>query len=481
MDTWADRGLISESGKAFLIATLDPFHDAQIQNLSGYPDIETSPSLVRMIKQSITITKPPGLPAGNWDANIVCWPWMKQMGFVQSVVRSNNMITTTSPVQQLGGLQVLTCPSAIANFDLNLASTVAAGSLQLTDEILQGSNRLIGAGYEVHNTTAEIYKQGACLNYMMHNVPKDSSIFLCPATVNPPPAVNTLSVCFSGTSMRSFPRTTAEALLIPGSCEWDAAQGTYAVCRFAGVENPPYTVDYNLPVLFEIDDIPSSPVSGAGGALPTYPNTSPVLLPAGSLVQNLPSSPAWKSFPIHTSGTIFTGLSDQTSLRINFNVIIESFPGPRDVKDLTIATPSASFDPRTLEIYSHVLGHAPVAVPVGENPLGEWFMDMVKNVSNAIGLIPHPIAQGISGVGNLIHGTFKDYGTTPSGANTKQKVKGPKQNKTKKANTQERPAIQGGGKQTGQKPLYKVTRAIWDSSSKAQRASLKAKYRIQVI
>jgi hypothetical protein len=258
---------------------------------------------------------------------------------------------------------------------------------------------------------------------MAHNVPKDSSLFIRPATVNPPPAVNTISSVFSGTSMRMMPRTTAEALQIPGSVEWDAAQGVYVVCRFAGVENPPYTVDYNLPVLFGIDDIPSSPVSSLPAAMPTYPNTSQIYFPAGALEQNNPASPAWKSFPIHTSGCIFSGLSDQTSLRLNYNAILENFPGPRDIKDLSIATPSASFDPKTLEIYSHVLGHAPIAVPVNENPLGEWFMDMVRNVSSAIGMIPHPIAKGISMVGGLIGDTFKDYETTPAGTNAVKPVK----------------------------------------------------------
>jgi hypothetical protein len=466
MDTWADRGLISESGKAFLIATLDPFHDAQIQNLAGYPDIETSPSLVRMVKQSITITKPAGLPAGDWDAQIVCWPWMKQMGFQKTTVRSNNVITGLAACQQLGGLQVLACPSSVGNFDLDLATTIAAGKIEIADDILQGSNRLIGAGFEVHNTTAEIYKQGACLSYMMHNVPKDASLFIRPATVNPPPAVNTMSTAFNGTSMRNFPRTTAEALLIPGSVEWDAAQGVYAVCRFAGVENPPYTVNYNLPVIFEIDDIPSSPVSSAPSAYPTYPNTSAVLIPAGSMDQSIPSSPAWKSFPIHTSGVILSGLSEQTSLRVNFNVIVENFPGPRDVKDLTIATPSASFDPRTLEIYSHVLGHAPVAVPVGENPLGEWFMDMVKNVSTAIGLIPHPIAKGISMVGGLVGDTFKDYMTTPSGGPVVKTIKA----KPQKVKTASKPAIQ---QKAPKLPANVYTNAAWMKLTKAQRASIK--------
>jgi hypothetical protein len=468
MDTWAERGLISPSGKAFLVATLDPFHDSQIPDLKGYPDIETSPSLVRMIKQSITITKPAGLAAGNWDCQVVCWPWMKKMNFVETSVRFNNMITEISgSVQPLGGLQIFACPSSVGSFDLNLPTTVEAGALQIEDEILQGSNRLIGAGYEVHDITAEIYKQGAVCNYMMHNVPKDASLFVRPASVNPPPAVNPIASCFSGTSFRNIPRTTAEALLIPGSNEWAAKDGVYAVCRFAGVENPPYTVDYNLPVLFEVDDIPSSPSTSSAVSPPTFPNTSQIIIPNHALDSNSPASPAWKSFPVHTSGSIFTGLNENSSLRINFNVIIENFPGPRDQKDLSIATPSASFDPRTLEIYSHTLCHAPVAVPVGENPLGEWFMDVVGKVGNFLKVLPNPIASTIGSGMSYVADTMKPFMTTPSGANQKtipnQKKKLP-------------PATQPQAKAT-----KTYTQGQWQSMSAAKRKEAKSLYKIVIV
>lgn len=468
MDTWAQRGLISESGKAFLIATLDPFHDAQIENLTGYPDIETSPSLVRMIKQSMTITKPSGMAAGNWDCQIVAWPWMKQMGFSECEFRSNNRLYgTLSPVQPLGGLQAFAVPSG-TDFDLNLATVVQAGSLQLQDEILQGSNRLIGAGYEVHDTTAEIYKQGAVCNYMMHNVPKDSSLFIAQATSNPPPTANYIGNVFSGTSFRNIPKNTAEALLIPGSNEWAAKDGVYAVCRFAGVENPPYTVDYNLPVLFEVDDIPSSPTAPNG--YPTYPNTSQIIFPTKAMDVNLGNTPAWKSFPIHTSGSIFTGLNENTALRVNFNCIIENFPGPRDTKDLSIARPSASFDPRTLEIYSHTLCHAPVAVPVGENPLGEWFMDVVGKVANFLkpmGGIPGALGTAAGYVAD----SMKPFLTTPSGSNPPRT----KQNRAKALPAPER-AIQ---------PLVKPTKTYsqkqWQDFTPAQRKQAKSQYDVKIV
>lgn len=468
METWADRGLITQSGKAFLVATLDPFHDSQIPELMGYPDIETSPSLVRMVKQSVTITKPAGMPPGNWDCQVVCWPWMKTMNFVQTSQRTNNMIVSIDgAVQPLGGLQAFACPSSVGSFDLNAPTTVQAGVLQISDEILQGSNRLIGAGYEIHDTTADIYKQGAICNYMMHNVPKDASLFVRPFSTLPPPQANPIASCFSGTSFRSIPRNTAEALLIPGSNEWAAKDGVYAVCRFAGVENPPYTVDYNLPVLFETDDIPSSRSSTVVTAPPTFPNTSQIIIPNHALDPTSPTSPAWKSFPIHTSGSILTGLNEFTTLRVNFNVIIENFPGPRDTKDLSIATPSASFDPRTLEIYSHTLCHAPVAVPVGENPLGEWFMDVVGKVGNFLKVLPGPIPSTIGTGMSYIADTMKPFMTTPSGSN--QKVR----NKPKRKAA---PAIQPKAKAT-----KSFTQTEWQACTPAERKQYRSEYRINIL
>lgn len=464
MDSWTDRGLITPEGKAFLIATLDPFHDSQIPELKGYPDIESSPSIVRMIKQSITISKDPSMPAGNWDCQIVAWPWMKRMPFVQATARVNNRISAQQAIQDLGGLQVLQVPSSSGNFDLNLGAVVSTGGLELSDEILQGSNRLIGAGYEVHNTTADIYKQGSVCNYMMHNVPKDSSIFTKDAG-NIPPTPSPIYSCFSGTSFRSLPRTTAEAMLIPGSREWAAADGCYSVCRFAGVENPPFTVDYNLPVLFEEDDIPSVKI-----ALNTvsFPNTSAILFPAGAMNPTASYSqvPAWKSFPIHTSGSIFTGLSDQTTLRLNFNVILESFPGPRDVKDLSIATPSPAFDPRTLEIYSHTLCSAPVSVPVAENPLGEWFTDVIGKVGNFLATSVNPIAATIGTGMGYLSSSMKPFMTTPSG------VQAPRP----KIKAQPLKAIGGPAKAT---KTYQSS--VWASMSDDQRRQAQSNYTIKLV
>lgn len=414
MDTWAERGLITETGKAFLTAVLDPFHDAQLTSLVGWPDVETSPSIVRLVKQSITITKHPSLPAGNWDCMVVLWPWMEEpQDFHKTLARNNNKIIGSDSVQKLGGLQVFQVPSG-TDFDLsNNVALVSSGFISLSDDILQGSNRLIGAGFEIHNTTAEIQKQGAICGFMMHNVPRDASAFCTATNVG---GTQCITHSFNGTSFRAPPRNTREAMLLPGSVEWSAKDGAYSVARFCGVDNPPYTVDYNLPVIYEFDDIPGIPGT----------NTSQILFPAAANILGEPAAPAWKSFPVHTSGCIISGQTDTCTFRLNLNAFIESFPGPRDAKDLTIARPSAAFDPKCLEIYSHVLASAPVCVPVGENPLGEWFMDIVSKVGSFLapmGGIPGTIGSAMNVVGN----SMKPFLQTPSGQAPARKRKPQKQ------------------------------------------------------
>jgi len=471
METWAARGLVSDEGKDWLVATLDPFHDAQLQHLAGYPDIETSPSVVRLLKQSMTVTCPTSI-SGNWDMMIIQWPWMDLRPFSNTTIppRANNEINGSGIIQPLGGLQCFAVPSGTP-FDLTNPAVVALGSIVLSDPVLQGSKRMIGCGFEIHNTTAEIYKQGAICNFMMHNVPRDASNFVSAQVVG---GSTVVAQCFNGTSYRVPPQTTAEALLIPGSNEWAAKDGVYTTCRFQGVDNPPFTVDYNLPVLFDIDDIP--------GGLAT--NTSSIIFPTEALTPASVQSPAFSTFPIHTSGSILTGLSNQTSLRINSNVFMEAFPGPRQQLDLSIATPSAAFDPRALEIYSHTLGHAPVAVPVGENPLGEWFMDMVGKVGNFLGGMGG-IPGAIGGAASAIAGTMKPFLTTPSGANQKKSKAAKKPTKRANKTDWEGQAIPRNPKRSGPgQPVVKQQKTFsnkqWQELTPAQRKAEKTNHRVVI-
>jgi hypothetical protein len=81
-------------------------------------------------------------------------------------------------------------------------------------------------------------------------------------------------------------------------------------------------------------------------------------------------------------GAYYTGLSLQTTLQVRSIYYIERFPTPLDNNLVVLATPSPPFDPCALELYARTMGSLPVGVPSGENPLGEWFKDVVSKVSS---------------------------------------------------------------------------------------------------
>ena len=95
--------------------------------------------------------------------------------------------------------------------------------------------------------------------------------------------------------------------------------------------------------------------------------------------------------PIHQAGVILEGLHPTASITVNWCVIVESFPSVNT--PLTVlATPSARFDPMALEIYSRALNRMPVAVPVRENGLGQWFSDLISEIEPFV----TPIAAAIN-------------------------------------------------------------------------------------
>jgi len=106
-------------------------------------------------------------------------------------------------------------------------------------------------------------------------------------------------------------------------------------------------------------------------------------------------------------------LSLQTTLFIRWNLYIERFPDSSLPDLVVLATPSPEYDPKALEAYSIALQDMPVAVPVAENGIGDWFSGVVNKISSVVGnvmpmaqkalsMIPHPKAQLISkGMGLL--------------------------------------------------------------------------------
>jgi len=255
-------------------------------------------------------------------------------------------------------------------------------------EYISGNCRIIGMGFEVVNTTAEINKQGQCMAYRLPNVVTVGDVFVPYATT--PPVVSTTAYRFS----RFPPASIAKAQLLFGSRSWAAEKGAYVVSRQSGEDNP-VTQPSSLPLTYLTTDV------NPGSTAIMYSNNN-VITGVG---QNWPDVYS----PFDISGVYFTGLSYTTTLTVNVRWFIERMPGPKETDLVVLATPSSPYDPLALEIYTQCLREMPPAVMLSENPLGEWFRSALAKVADYAPRIGS-LFGGIPGVSLIGEGIGKGAG-----------------------------------------------------------------------
>jgi len=82
---------------------------------------------------------------------------------------------------------------------------------------------------------------------------------------------------------------------------------------------------------------------------------------------------------------------------VNVRWLIERMPGPTETDLVVLATPSAPFDPLALELYSRCIRDMPPGVPLSENPLGEWFANVLGKVSELAPVIGDAVGAFVPG------------------------------------------------------------------------------------
>lgn len=415
LQRWAANPAIelTQEGKDWLIASLDPFHDTQLQHLEGYPDLETSSSVVQLVKQSMQISAISGggaTPVSTWSMHLVLFPWLNKFPFTTTDARNNNGIVVGDipPTALLGGLCARrTDTDTMDWFPAEAGDTNNLGQLTLDGDFSNGLSRIIGVGFEVYDTTADLVRQGSCTTW------RQSEPRNIPATWN----VSTVGDgvedegearmgAFSGTPMRAPPINQRSAMLLPGSRQWRSADGCYVVGAFHDSGNPPQPVNYCEPILYDAS------VTEDQISFPLTTNTGTIHLPspnfnfsAGAFFVGTdevgiypPIMPPVKLYPYHMCGAIFSGLNPLSNYTINLNVYVERFPSIHSSALSVLATPSPNYDPMALEIYSHALQKLPVSVMVKENGLGSWFLEAIKSAAPFVSSIASAIGGPIGAI-----------------------------------------------------------------------------------
>lgn len=404
---------ISEDGWEWFKLATDPFHDRQVKHV-GLPDATSVNTVVLKIQKSITLAP---APAGTWCAHIY---------FLPDGVDQNMVLGTRSKGYYTQGFYNGTAESTCVSNSEGLASTgTEAGTARggfvveywTTDvtattgvfpdgshAYANGTNvcftalpetttfvpnqpaiasqlRVIGGGFEVVNTTADIYKQGTITVSRIPNVTQltcSDSIQSDNTSAPFAAATGAAGATWYGVPRRSTtlissgpPGTIEQAMAYTGSAQWPAARGAYCVLTQDPLNNQLASI-----VPMQRAYLCDSTTQTAPATVPTgffaphdvWTSAAKVLQPQG----------AQNSLPLNfdVSSCILSGLSSQTTLTVNMVYYVEFAPRVNDPGIGTLAyaaSPSPQFDPAVIELYQRTIKNFPAGVPQDMNPLGEWW------------------------------------------------------------------------------------------------------------
>lgn len=407
--------LITNEGCDWLKSALDPFHDFQLDNLKGYPDVSTEPTVVVKVRQSRTISAPPGLSEGaTWDCHFALSPvdYSQPGSGIESTIRgvraepglaarAGNVTYISgehggsSVTGRMDGLMINSVPSD-GTSGRNMTYTPghcingADNGYQMQgihlDDFVDfdatdlGVYRLVYSGFEVVNTTAQISKQGAVTvyeygnSYEMATKHEDSALFSAP-----------------NTWFRCPPNTLAEAKIMPGAHTWAAQDGCYNTAKFQ-TDNPFQSATQRNYTFSQNGDVGE----GESGYLALSPSsTAPEcgsFVSTNTYADGIAPVPTTHFARMNTTGAYFTGLSSTTTLFVTWRVGIERLPAANNPMFLALAQPSAAYDPNALVLYNLVANALPPGCPQGYNDAGKWFAWITDKAKSAIPTV-YPIVR----------------------------------------------------------------------------------------
>ncbi len=435
----AEVTAVTPNGLAWVTIAVDPLHDEDVPNLTGFPDGANGRSNVQEVRQTVTINKPTtGLNAGAWDLHIIAFPhitkteYFRGWAIQRAVAAGGNTagdtpvfiadnIPTTGQYVTIGGVS---CYANNVNdnksnpFD-NLTSIQQQNLVtNITPDVtfLAGNFRMIGCGYEVSSTGPELYKSGSvtCWRQPVASSP-DSTV------------ANLKTVSAAGTDVSSYtapivtydfpPSNVLEASRIPNSKTWPAKEGVYqpmTLCTDAlfSMNSIDTCVGYRGSTNSSVSTLQNAVFSAIGAGSVTVPGRSGAT--------NYGNFQTTTPFPFGHCGSYFSGLNENDVLTITVIWYIERIPSDNQPDLLSLATPQAPYDPHAFEMYCKMIQHMPVAMPFRSNGFGDWFKDAVGTVVDTLGpvmsMVPGPVgnvAKAVTAASKLVK-SFDDTNASPS-------------------------------------------------------------------
>jgi len=406
---------VSDAGRAWLTAAIDPFHDEPIHGLVGMPDGQNSSSVLQVVRRSITIVAPD--TTNKWDCHIQSLPFDTNTHLSGAFGYTNangdaQVLGQKVPLMVQAAMAPLNCnPITICRGVAGTEVNAFTGSVANTNRFglapgntyVQGLYRVVSKGYEVMSTGPEISSSGSCFVYSSPAPTagdSESCLFVTHASDN-----SWQSGYLASAEFPCMPRNTTEIDLLPGTLSWKAKEGCYVVDRMFDCSQQATSGNYTVA---RYVDWSKRIVAGDsdGGTLWAYdadiipaidyePLKFSGLTPPISVAVSAPVLPAINLTAYHHSGAYFSGLSPTDVLQVNAIWYIERLPSALDLNLVVLAKPTPPRDEQALEIYNIVMSEMPVGMKFDANAFGDWFRDAVSlvtdNVAPALSALPGPL------------------------------------------------------------------------------------------
>jgi hypothetical protein len=377
----------TKEGKEWLTLALDPFHDYSIP-IAGLPDRTHIPTAVQFVKRKVSISAPQGLVGTQtWDCHVFSLPLLSTL-----VSKPANLAqyAQCNPAEDsadfvTGTVNVVKSRTGNTTYPVNTAVDWENASIDIsayspTDGNKGSQIRLIGGGFEVHNDTAELYKNGSVTCYSSTNDWSDPS----PAVVGDGLTNPSYGIVMKA---RYPPVSSQEAALYTDAHTWSAKDGAYVPLRLD--LDCPYTKfrprSQNIAVFQHKEDgEPLSLTAKVVAKADTFGT------PTGNSTYGYTgvatNSNGWLPAPVETTGAFFSGLSPETVLTLDIRFICELAPTAANPAMLTMCSPSAEYDPLALNCYTHCLLSLPPGVPVTMNEKGDFWRMAVKSAKKGMSI-----------------------------------------------------------------------------------------------
>lgn len=423
---------MTPEGANWVRKSLDPFHDFVVK-VDGMPDESTANVVVQEITQSVNISAPAGVTS-NWDCHIFTLPEMTDPScylgalpptYFEYVLNRGSTGTVgynSAAVQPAtGGYPwgllnwVTSDPGGPTTPVSGIPFTAHGGANVMSFQPwMNGQKRLIALGFEVHDTTADLYKQGSVVVYRMPQTISPASYLAQTDTIAIP--VTGQNIIDNVYQSRLPPATQAEALLLPGSAQWESREGAYCVATMQPELNSitGYTEGGRIFTRGDIalatgtDLVLSTPVRALNGSKPNMDFAVPCQL---------------RPTPFHTSGAYFSGLNVQSTLTLTVRLLFESAPTPENQQLVVLAHPSPDYDPVAIEVYKSASQQLLPGCKVSMNASGDFWdtiLDIIADVAPVIGqVIPIP---GGGALGQLTAKTAKTVQASRNKASERKQV-----------------------------------------------------------